>query len=339
MMGGYFMAWDLATGNLAWTGEAMDYPWSEPAFGAYAIQSAYGNIYREAYDGVYAFDWDDGSIVWHYVDHALSMYETPYTDENGTTVYSINTGGQIVDGKLYTYNTEHTESQPLTRGWGTLCINATSGELIWRIANPMAIGGLADGYLAAANSRDGYEYVFGKGQTATTITAPDMVIAKGSGIVIKGTVLDTSPAQEGTPCVSAASMSTQMEYLHLGYPVGGIWGNMTIDGVPVKLMAIDPNGNTVDIGEVTTNGYYGTYSFEWTPDKEGAYQIIASFDGDDSYGSSTASTSIIVGAPAPTTSNQQQEVTVPDYTMTIVGMGIAVMVVVAVIGVLLYKKP
>jgi len=34
MMGGYFMAWDLATGTLAWKGEAMDYPWSEPAFGA-----------------------------------------------------------------------------------------------------------------------------------------------------------------------------------------------------------------------------------------------------------------------------------------------------------------
>ena len=339
MMGGYFMAWDLASGNLAWTSEAMDYPWSEPAFGAYAIQSAYGMIYREAYDGVYAFDWDDGRIVWHYVDYALSMYESPYTDKNGTTVYSINTGAQIADGKLYTYNTEHTESQPLTRGWGTLCINATTGDLIWRIANPMSIGGIADGYLAAGDSRNGYEYVFGKGQTATTVTAPDMVIAKGSGIVIKGTVIDISPAQEGTPCVSADSMSTQMEYLHLGYPVGGLWGNMTIDGVPVKLMAIDPNGNTVDIGEVTTNGYYGTYSFDWTPDKEGPYQIIASFDGDDSYGSSTASTSIVVGAPAPTTSNLQQEVTVPDYTMTIIAMGIAVIVVVAIIGVLLYKKP
>jgi hypothetical protein len=104
-------------------------------------------------------------------------------------------------------------------------------------------------------------------------------------------------------------------------------------------MAIDPNGNTVDIGEVTTNGYYGTYSFDWTPDMEGDYQIIVSFDGDDSYGSSSASTSIVVGAPAPTTSSQQQDVTVPDYTMTIVGMGIAVMIVVAIIGVLLYKKP
>ena len=66
MMGGYFMAWDLRTGNLAWKGEAMDYPWSEPAFGAYSIQSAYGMLFRQAYDGVYAFDWDDGSIVWKY---------------------------------------------------------------------------------------------------------------------------------------------------------------------------------------------------------------------------------------------------------------------------------
>ncbi len=339
MMGGYFMAWDLATGNLAWKGEAMDYPWSEPAFGAYSIQSAYGMLYRQAYDGVYAFDWDDGSIAWHYVDYALSPYESPYTDKNGTTVYSINTGGVIADGKMYTYNTEHTESWPLTRGWGLLCINITTGELVWRIANPMSIGGIADGYLAATDSRDGYQYVFGKGKSETTVTAPDVVIAKGSGVVIKGTVLDLSPAQTGTPCVSADSMSTQMEYIHLAYPIGGIWGNKTIDGVPVTLTAIDPNGNTVDIGQVTTNGYYGTFSMDWTPDMEGTYQIIASFDGDDSYGSSSASTSIVVGAASPTPSSQQQETSTPDYTMTIVAMGIAVMVVVAIVGVLLYRKP
>lgn len=339
MMGGYFMAWDLATGNLAWKGEAMDYPWSEPAFGAYSIQSAYGMLFREAYDGVYAFDWDNGEIVWHYTDPALSMYESPYTDKNGTTVYSFNTGATIVDGKLYTYNTEHTESWPLTRGWGLVCLNITNGELVWRIANPMAIGGIADGYLAASDSRDGYQYVFGKGKSETTITAPDVVIAKGNGVVIKGTVMDMSPAQPGTPCVSADSMATQMEYLHLQYPIGGIWGNETIDGVTVKLTAIAPNGDTVDIGEVTTNGYYGTYSIDWAPDMEGTYQIIASFDGDDSYGSSSASTSVVVGAAAATPSGQQQEVAVPDYTLTIIAMGIAVIVVVAIVGVLLYRKP
>jgi hypothetical protein len=339
MMGGYFLAYDLATGNQAWKSGVMDYPWSEPAFGAYAIQSAYGMLYREAYDGVYAFNWTNGNIVWHYVDKALSMYETPYTDKNGTTVYSVNTGGQIVDGKLYTYNTEHTESQPLTRGWGTLCINATTGKLVWRIANPMSIGALGDGYLASGDSRDGYQYVFGKGQTQTTVTAPDAVLSKGAGVVIKGTVIDMSPAQPDTPCVSANSMSTQMEYLHLQYPIGGLWGNATINGVPVTLTAIDPNGNSQNIGTVTTNGYYGTYSFNWTPNLEGNYQIIASFGGDDSYGSSSASTNIVVGAASATpTSSQQQSVTTPDYTMTIVAMGIAVMAVVVLVGLLVYRK-
>lgn len=338
MMGGYFMAWDLASGNLAWKGEAMDYPWSKPAFGAYSIQSAYGMLFRQAYDGVYAFDWDDGSIVWHYVDPALSAYESPYTDTNGTTVYSFNTGATIVDGKMYTYNTEHTESWPLTRGWGLHCINVTTGELIWRIANPMAPGGIADGYLSAADSRDGYQYTFGKGKSTTTVTAPDIVIAKGNGIVIKGTVLDQSPAQAGTPCVSGSSMTTQMEYLHLQYPIGGIWGNATITGVPVTLIAIDPNGNAVEIGKVTTNGYYGTFSMDWIPELEGTYQIIASFEGDDSYGSSAASTAITVGAASATPTTQQQDIVVPDYTMTIVAMGIAIMVMVAIVGLLLYRK-
>lgn len=338
MMGGYFMAWDLATGKLAWKGEAMAYPWSEPAFGAYSIQSAYGMLYRQAYDGIYAFDWTDGSIVWKYTAPALSPYESPYTDENGTTVYSFNTGATIADGKMYTYNTEHTESWPLTRGWGLHCINITNGELLWKIGNPMSVGGIADGYLSAADSRNGYSYTFGKGKSATTVTAPDVVIAKGNGVVIKGTVLDQSPAQPDTPCVSKASMTTQMEYLHLQYPIGGIWGNATITGVPVTLTAIDPNGNAVEIGEVITNGYYGTFSKDWTPELEGAYEIIASFGGDDSYGSSSASTAIVVGAAAATPTSQQQDIQVPDYTMTIVAMGIAVMVMVAIVGVLLYRK-
>lgn len=68
MQGGYFLCWDLQTGNQVWKSGVMDYPWSEPAFGAYAIQSAYGMFYREAYDGVWAFNWDTGKIVWHYED-------------------------------------------------------------------------------------------------------------------------------------------------------------------------------------------------------------------------------------------------------------------------------
>ena len=64
----------------------------------------------------------------------------------------------------------------------------------------------------------------------------------------------------------------------------------TITGVPVTLTAIDQDGNYIDIGTTTTDGYYGTFAHAWTPPEEGTYKIIASFAGDDSYGSSGAAT-------------------------------------------------
>ena len=84
---------------------------------------------------------------------------------------------------------------------------------------------------------------------------------KGNGIMIKGTVLDMSPAQPGTPCVSKESMSLQMEHIHKQLPIDGIWHNETITGVPVRLTAMDPNGTSIEIGTVTTNGYYGTFGY------------------------------------------------------------------------------
>jgi len=219
---GYFYAYDLETGNLAWKSETMDYPWASASFGAYALQSAYGMLFRQAYNGVYAFNWTNGEIVWHYEAPSLAVYESPYINVDGEGTYPFNSGAMIADGKMYVYNTEHTTSWPMTRGWGLHCINIFTGELVWKIGNPMNYGVVADGYLVAANSWDGYQYVFGKGKSETTVTAPDIVISKGEGVVIKGTVLDMFPAQPGTPCVSKESMSLQMEYLHLQRPIGGI---------------------------------------------------------------------------------------------------------------------
>src|SRR4030042_1183497 len=100
-----------------------------------------------------------------------------------------------------------------------------------------------------------------------------------------------------------------MEYLHRQMPIGGLWGNETITGVPVTLTAIDSNGTVIHLGPVTTDGYYGPFSLAWTPPAEGTYKIIASFATDDSYGSSGASTAVSVG-PAPATTEPQQ-VSVP----------------------------
>ena len=338
---GYFMAFDLFNGNLKWKSEKMDYPWDSSGFGAYSIQSAYGMFFRDAYSGVYAFDWDTGNIVWKYEAPALSPYEAPYTGSNGTTVYCFNRGGVIADGKMYVANAEHSATYPLTRGWELHCINITTGEPIWKILNPMSPGVIADGYMTATNSYTGYMYVFGKGKSAMTVEAPDVSVPLGTALMIKGTVLDQSPAQPGTPCVSKESMSLQMEYLHLQRPITGLWGNETVTGVPITLTAIGSDGAVIDIGTVTTNGYYGTFGYSWTPPAEGTYQIVASFAGDDSYGSSGASTSVSVG-PAPETIQFPQQALPPDYTMTIVAAAIAitiaVVIAVAVATVLILRK-
>ncbi len=333
MRKGYFNVYDESTGRFLFKTETMDYPWDEPGFGAYDIQSAYGMIYREAYGGVYAFDWETGNIVWKYTAPA-NPYETPYTDENGTTVYSWYTGGMIADGKLYTWNSEHTATQPITRGWRIHCIDAYTGKGIWNITGSMSPGAVADGYLTASNSYDGYMYVFGKGKSTTTIEAPMTSIPLGQSIILKGTVLDLSPAQPGTPCVSKESMTSWLEYIHMQKAIPA-----SVTGVKISLDTVDPNGNAVHIGEVTSDGYSGTYGFNWEPEIAGQYTVTATFIGDDSYGSSFATTYVNVNeaaqaTPTPTTS-AIANTPVETY---IIGSTIALAIVIILVGLLTRRR-
>ena len=325
---GFLDCYDLLTGKLVWSSTQLDYPWG--AFGGYNAESAYGLYYWQTYDGVVAFNCTTGDRVWKY-QAPSTPFENPYTMPNGTSEYSFFGVAWVADGKIYAYNSEHTPSQPITRGWGLHCIDAYTGKGIWNITGSMQPGAMADGYLTAGNSYDGYMYVFGKGQSTTTVTAPDVAVPKGNGVVIKGTVLDQSPCQPGTPCVSENSMSTQMEYLHMQHPIDGINHNITMTGVPVTLTAIDEKGAYINIGTATTDAYYGTFEMAWTPPAEGTYRIIASFAGDDSYGSSGASTAISVGpapaTPAPTASPPAAAV---DYMPTLEGILAAVVVAIVV---------
>jgi hypothetical protein len=339
---GYFLAYDLQTGTLAWQSEQMDYPWSSASFGAYALQSGYGLLFREAYDGVYAFDWETGEIVWKYTSPTLAEFESPYNDGNGTSVYPFNTGGFVADGKLFTYNTEHTASWPRTRGWAIRCINVTNGEEIWHLSGEISPGAVADGYLVASNSWDGYTYVFGKGQSETTVTAPQVAVSVGGSIIISGTVLDMSPAQAGTACVSVDSMTTQMEYLHMQQPIDGLWGNATITGVPVSIDAVYPSGEMVHIATVTTDGYSGTFSYTWAPTITGDYMITTTFAGDDSYGSSFATTyaSVIEASEAtPTASIIAFDAVNNTTVMSVIGATVAIIIAIAIAVIILRKKP
>jgi WD40 repeat protein len=303
--GGAVKAWDLYTGQVAWTFQ-MDFPWGATGFGVYGVASAYGMFFRPSYDGLYAIDWETGELVWKCPRYTRAAFESPYTDViGGAEVNPGMTNVRIADGKVYIYDGEHSVDQPRDRGWSLWCINATNGEILWdfpivgttAFGQDPSTGPIVDGYLVFPSSL-GIQFCFGRGKSATTVTAPKTEIPLGSSIMIEGSVLDLSPAQPGTPCVAQESMRTQMEYLHFNAPIAGIWGNETITGVPVSLTAIGEDGTTYDLGTAVTNGYSGVFGMAWAPPAEGEYEIIASFGPDESYGSSSSTTAVLVGPEA-----------------------------------------
>jgi hypothetical protein len=219
--------------------------------------------------------------------------------------------------------------------------------------------------MAFASNDDGSLYVFGKGPSATTVSAPQTAITANAPVIISGTVLDQSPglispntvqvgskspykndpAIANVACVSDDSMSTYMGYLYQQQPIDGLYHNVTITGVPVTINAVDPTGKLVNIGTATSD-VSGTYSFTWTPTVAGTWQISAVFAGSNSYGSSSAECAAVVvnAAASPTaTPTQAPAQAATDYTMTIVAMGIgailAIVIVGAILAVLVRKRP
>jgi hypothetical protein len=106
-------------------------------------------------------------------------------------------------------------------------------------------------------------------------------------------------------------------------------------GVPVSIDVVDSSGSRRNIGTVTSD-VSGMFSFTWTPDAEGSYTVIATFAGSESYWSSYAESSFTVG-PA-TKVPEMPQIVIPDYTMTIIGAAIAVIIAVAVVGALVLRK-
>jgi hypothetical protein len=163
-----------------------------------------------------------------------------------------------------------------------------------------------------------------------------------SQILIKGTVTDQSPGQTclgipaaGTPAISDTSMSAWMEYLYMQQPKPD---NAT--GVPVTLSYIDPNNNKYTIG-TTTSDMTGQYSYTFAPDVPGTYKVIATFDGTDSYYSSSAQTIMSFEQPATTTqpTNALQQSAADLYFIpAIAGLFIFVAIIGAVLIVLLLRK-
>jgi hypothetical protein len=257
------------------------------------------------YDGyVHAYDITTGDRLWQY--YSEDTTETPY----GT--YPFYYGPMMAGGVIFAGTSEHSPSQPLFRGLKLHAINADTGEGIWSVTGAHNLAAIADGYLLTANGYDnkaaiadgylltanGYDnkiYCFGKGPSATTVSAPKTQVMQGESLVIEGTVMDKSAGQPDTPCMSDEDMSAWMEYLHMQKSVP-----MDAKGVDVSIDVVDANGNFRNIGTATSD-MSGVYSLVWKPDISGKYTVIATFAGSESYGSSFAQTNFFVEeAPAPT---------------------------------------
>jgi hypothetical protein len=299
-------------------------------------------VYKLTYAGVYAFNATNGKIVWYYAAVDRDN-ESPYTIQNpgetgleqAVSVYPFgSSGGILADGKFYAPNNEHSPTV-LYRGQQLHCINAFSGQKIWSIQGYWSTNAIAEGTLFATNSEDSSSYAFAKGESATTVTTSSKVMPSGSAVLIEGTVTDTSPAQAGTAAISDDSMTAWMEYLHMQKPMP-----TNTKGVAVKLSAVDSNGNSQDIGIVTSDSN-GSYSTLWTPTNPGTYTIMANFEGTNSYYQSRAQTVLGVSSvPSPTPSPTPVPIKAVNQVSAeaFYAFAAAIIVLILVVAVLFYRK-
>jgi outer membrane protein assembly factor BamB len=337
--------YSLDTGALLWESDP------EPQMNYYSMYDNYykGMLLSPSWGGVIlAYNITTGDIIWNYTASNVG-WESPYGN------YPINIFA-ICDDKIYTLTGEHSISQPMYRGPNLRCINATTGEEIFKILMFSANGGaslggqyaqLADGHILALNFFDNEIYCFGKGPSATTVTASPKVSVHGTSVIVEGTITDQTPtgrrntndmfdfSLKGTPAISDEDQAAWMEYMFMQQA-----RPENAKGVEVILETLDPNGNFYEIGK-TTSDINGNYAYMFTPDVPGEYQILARFEGSKAYGPSYASTYLGVDeAPQATpTPTPPPPSTADVYLMpATIGIIVAIAVVGLVIILMLRKR-
>jgi outer membrane protein assembly factor BamB len=318
-------AFDIHTGEQLWVTEPRADAWGEFPSGQIV---AYDHVYIAGWDGkVYAHNIADGSTDWVYSTGNAGA-DTPYGH------WPLYSGIVAADDKIIASTGEHSPQTPLWRGEKIHVIDAHTGDKIWSISGWFISHGnlVADGYFVGLNGYDNQLYCFGKGPSETTVSAPKTAIPAGTKVLVEGSVLDLSPANEGTPCVAPESMAAWMEYMHMQQECPA-----EVTGVPVELTAIrESDGMTFDLGTKWTNGFYGIFDCEWTPEEEGQYTIYATFNGDVSYGSSSAATGIIVG-PAPAAGGPiEPEGPAEGFVLGTTELAIIAVVIVAIVAIVAF---
>jgi hypothetical protein len=305
------------------------------------------------YGGVLiAYDLTTGLQAWNYTAAGEYLGDTAFGN------YPMNIGAISNDGKIYVGTGSHSPGPIMDSGNVLQCINASNGALLWNfpvfgISMPSGNAGgywaIADGRLIAYNGYDNQIYCFGRGPSATAVSAPQLSPMLGSSVTITGTVTDQTLtgrrntndefdfSLKGTPAISDSDQSAWMEHLYQQAPVPT---NAT--GVPVSVYTIDPNGNYVSIGDTTTD-MYGNFGISYTPAVPGTYQIFATFKGSEAYGPSSSSTFLTVDKPV--TTNTPAPTAIPEsladayFIPATIGVILTIIIVGAVIVIMLKKRP
>ena len=314
---------------------------SENYLGIYGRSTVigYGKLYSTYMCGIVTcYDVKTGEVLWR--------NDVASRDQLSELLWGNNYPLRIAfltDGKLYLYSGEHSPVDPKPRGAPFICLNATTGEEIWKLngmwfyyrANPT----IGDSLISILNSYDLRIYTLGKGPSATTVTAPNIGIQLGKSVLVTGTVTDVSPGTQdsvlpmrfptGVPAVADESMNEWMQYVYMQFP-----RPTDVVGVDVVVSVLDPNGNSYEVG-TTTSDASGFFSADFVPEVPGRYTITATFEGSKSYYGSFAEAAIIVeeapaSTPGPTPTSE------PMTDLYVTGFGVGIIIAIVVVGLLLF---
>jgi len=336
------------TGSFLWETDSEHFL---DAYGAGAVEHswffAYGKLYSCGVAGiVYCYDIATGDTLWTY--KLSDLYNEPVTGNYWWAWIAV-----IADGKVYVGHTEHSAENPMPRGAPFICLNATNGDVIWRINGMLrqtrwgGAGLMGDSIIATMDTYDQRIYAVGKGPTATTVTAPDVGVPLGTPVMIRGTVKDVSPGTKSTELslrfpngVSAVSDANQSAWMLYVYKQFEPAPHETWTGVTVDLYVVDANMNARPIGTATTSAENGAFAFAWTPDIPGTYYLYADFNGSNAYYGSHAETAFVVDeAPEPTVAPTQPPASLADqYMLPGIGIIVAAIAIVGVVLALVLRK-
>ena len=332
-----YYAFSLETGKLIWIQEIPQVSYLDNfGIGAYI---KYGRVYTVGMAGnLHCFNATNGKLLWIY---------------NVTDTYSENLWGNnwnvdvdfMSGGKIYLFHSEHSPVNPLFRGAPAVCINATTGEEIWRVDGLLRTtdwGGSAimgDSVIAMYNSYDQQVYAIGKGPSAITVTAAPKFSVHGDSVLVEGMVTDVSPGTNdlaitmrfpnGVPAVSDESQGEWMKHVYAQFARPA-----DVTGVQVTISVLDPNNNAYDVGTATSDAS-GTFCCEFVPEVPGLYTVIATFAGSASYYGSYAETYLKVNE-APAATPEPTPSPAPMTDMYITGFGAGMIIAIVVVGLLLF---